>query len=215
MNRRRLLFTLGGGIAVLALAGALILQLKPKQHTSAQNQPPGMKDVVTLSTDNPDEAKPGSDYRSVATADEPKLLTMPSVGITGYIQKVGIDQHNNITAPNNINIAGWYVNSVKPGELGLSIIDGHVDGKSAKGIFHPLAQLKNGDQFSIQFGNDITKTFKVESVQQVAVADVPNVLYAHDSTIKSQLNLITCGGAFNRSTHQYEKRTIIVSSLIE
>jgi hypothetical protein len=42
---------------------------------------------------------------------------------------------------------------------------------------------------------------------------VPAVLFAHDPSIDSQLNLITCYGKFNYQSGQYDERSIVVSKL--
>ena len=70
-----------------------------------------------------------------------RRLLLQVISIDAYLQNVGVDQNNQIAVPNNIHIAGWFVDSVRPGENGLSVIDGHVDGRVAnEGV---LRTLKN------------------------------------------------------------------------
>lgn len=146
--------------------------------------------------------------------EDPKVIRIPAIAVEGYIQNVTVDRYSSIGAPSNINLAGWYTGSVKPGENGLSIIDGHVQGRYKPGIFKNLANLNAGDEFSVEFGDRSNKDFLVVSVNTYTLEQSNEALFALDSTLGSQLNLITCGGKFNKSSQTYEKRVIVVSKPI-
>ncbi len=203
---------IAGGIVAVALGGTVVYFV----HTPAAPAGPAKpKDVVTYSTKKPSEAPVAkSDYVSTAAPNEPKYIIMPSIGAEGYVQKMGVDQNNQVAAPNNVNLAGWYVNSLAPGQAGLSIMDGHVDGLHGPGIFINLNKLQVGDTFTVELGSGVQKTFKVASVSSVAEAVAATTLFARVPSIASQLNLITCSGAFDQQAHAYQQRTIVVSELI-
>ncbi|HSX30604.1 MAG TPA: class F sortase [Candidatus Saccharimonadales bacterium] len=213
MTRRNIIMASSLLVAVLAAGGGWLLvrhaQPSPVPTTTA-------KDVVIKTLDHPSQTKlTTNNYHSTAAPNEPSYISLPSIGVKGYIEKVGIDQYGQMAAPTNVNLAGWYINSLLPGQAGLSIIDGHIDGyQHNQGIFGHLDQLKAGATFTITFGNDSSKSFQVKSVQLVATANVPNVLFAHDPAIPSQLNLITCGGTYDAVSHTYAQRTIVISALI-
>jgi LPXTG-site transpeptidase (sortase) family protein len=170
--------------------------------------------TVNQSTNNPSEGPvKDSDFSNVP-ADQPKQIILGTIHAKGYIQKVATDSKTNqVGVPSNVNVAGWYTESVKPGQAGLSVIDGHVSGKYTDGIFKHLGSLEAGDTYQIVFGDNSIKTFKVRSVQTLPIADAGKILLTPDPTIKSQLNLITCGGSFNKQAQQYDKRTIVISEL--
>ena len=197
-------------VVVLVIIGWLYVS-----HRSYAPIPPTKtKNVITYSTPKPSEAPVSqAAYTSTAGPNEPKYISLPSIGAEGFIQKMGIDQDNQVAAPNNVNLAGWYVNSLSPGQAGLSIIDGHVDGLHGPGIFFHLDKLNTGDTFTIEMGNGATKTFKVISVTNVDDAGASTALFSRDNSIVSQLNLITCGGSFDQQSHRYNQRTIVVSTL--
>jgi LPXTG-site transpeptidase (sortase) family protein len=201
-----------GCAAVLIVAAFLLLPSNKVQAPKTAAKP---KNVITHSVATPSE-KPitASTYVSTAVDDEPKSISLPSINASGFIQKVGIDQYGQVASPNNVQLAGWYVNSLKPGQAGLSIIDGHVDGKTEPGIFLKLAKLTSGDAFAVDLANGTKLSYQVVSVTSVKVADVPNILFAHDPSIPSQLNIITCYGTFSYQSDQYDQRTIVVSKLI-
>ena len=170
--------------------------------------------VVTYSTDNPSEEKPKDDFKWLGKSEEPKYIRLNTIQTEGYIQSVGVDQNKQVAVPNNIHLAGWFRDTVLPGKKGLSIIDGHVDGRTSAGIFKSLGNLKQDDQFTVEMGNGSSKTFKIKKVSTIDTSLANNELFSQDPLIKSQLNLITCGGTFDKQSKQYDKRVIAVSELV-
>ncbi len=169
--------------------------------------------ITTRSTDQPDETPPKcEDYR--VPNNKPRRIILPTIRSEGCIVQVGIDQHGAIAVPSNIHLAGWYTNSVLPGEKGVSIIDGHVSGRYSPGIFKKLKDLKPQDTFKIEYGDTQQKSFRVLSVNSYSVQETTEKMYQQNPSTSNQLNLITCGGAFDAKTQQYEKRILVTASLI-
>lgn len=195
-------------VLVAAVGGTYPLWHKKPAKTSGE--------VLTYSPDKPDEKKPGNDYKWVGGPNDPKKINLPTLNIDGFMQKVGVDQHKAMAVPGNIHMAGWFnvEGYVRPGENGLSIIDGHVDGYTDKGIFYNLKNLKKGDQYSIEFGDGHSTNFKVVDVQSVANDKAAEVLYSSDPALKKQVNLITCGGKFDKTKREYENRIIVISEAV-
>lgn len=163
-----------------------------------------VSDVITYSVDNPIETRPDDSYKWSGGLNDPKKIMLPTIQSEGYIQKVGIDQNNEIAVPNNIHIAGWFVDTVLPGEKGLSIIDGHVDGRSSSGgVFKELARLNKDDEFTIEFGGGDLKSFRIVSVDSVGSDDAGRLLFSQNTSISNQLNLISCTGQYDRRSRQY------------
>jgi LPXTG-site transpeptidase (sortase) family protein len=189
------------------IAGLYLYQLNTFNDASAPA-------VVTISTTQPDEVRPNpATYEWQGGPNDPKYIDFPTINSEGFMQNVGIDQTGAIAVPTNIHIAGWFIDSVLPGERGLSIIDGHVDGLTQDGIFQQLADLNNGDEYTVTMGDDTVKTFVVESVQTLPLDETADVLYSQVSGIERQLNLITCAGSFDRTIGQYDERVVVVSTL--
>ena len=126
---------------------------------------------------------------------------------------VGVDQHRQIAVPSNINLAGWFYQTVTPGDLGLSVIDGHLDGYRHPGIFAKLAKLKPGDKFSVELGNGSTSTFQVKSVHSYPTAQATNAIFSQLPGASRQLNLITCGSNFGNAG--YDQRVVVASQLVK
>ena len=172
-------------------------------------------DVITYSTDKPDETKPDGSYAWNGRPEEPRFIKLPTISVEGFIQKNGVDQNNQVAVPNNIHLAGWFVDSVRPGQTGLSIIVGHVDGLNEAGIFKNLEKLRIGDKFTVEQGSGKVLSYSVKDVTTVDEEKAVNSLFSQDPKVKSQLNLITCGGKFNQSLQSYDQRVIVSSELID
>ncbi|MEI7579195.1 MAG: class F sortase [bacterium] len=170
--------------------------------------------VIVYSTDSPSEKAPSKNFNWKGKANDPKSIKIDSVGIEGFLQKVGVDQNQQIAVPNNVYFAGWFVDTVRPGENGLSIIDGHLNGTSKGGIFRNLENSKKDDQFEVKMGDDSVKKFVVKDVLTVNNDQAVNVLFSQDPAIKSQLNLITCGGTYDKAAHHYDQRIIVIAEYL-
>lgn len=178
---------------------------------SKRPKPPAGTGVINYSTDKPAEAQP-ENYVWTGGKDDPKYITLPSIGAKGFIQKVSTDKQGQVAAPNNIKFAGWYINSARPGAKGLSVIDGHVDGLHSAGIFKKLSALSASDVFNVELGSGKKLHYKVREVRTVGLDQALNVLFSQYPDIPYQLNLITCGGTFSSETHAYDRRVIVVAA---
>ena len=171
---------------------------------------------VTVSTSTPDETVPVKRaYAAAPTGSEPERIVIASIGVDGYVQRVSIDQNGAVAVPTNIHLAGWFTNSVTPGERGLSIIDGHVDGRVNDGVFKHLADVKKGDAIMVTSANGEVRNFVVMNIQSLPTAQAGNILFSQDPTVASQLNVITCGGSFNTTEKQYDQRVIVSAKLVQ
>lgn len=199
-------------IASLAaiIGGIIVWQLWQRQPVADTTRAP----VVTHSTDTPSEEKPDSGYKWQGDTRDPKKITISSIGVDAYLQNVGVDQKSEIAVPNNIHLGGWFVDSVRPGSKGLSIIDGHLNGNSQDGIFVDLEKVRQGDTYTVEFGDGSKKQFRVKAVQTVDLKDAASVLFSQDPSITNQLTLVTCGGVFDRQARLYGKRVIVISELV-
>jgi LPXTG-site transpeptidase (sortase) family protein len=170
--------------------------------------------LITYSTETPDESKQNADsYDWKGISEEPKSIRIPKIGVTAYVQKAGIDQHRKVAVPTNIHLTGWFNEGVRPGEPGLSIISGHVSGPNNDGVFKNLKKLNMGDRFEVERGDGLLLEYKVVDKVEVEESRAANYLFSQNLDIKSQLNLITCGG-FDENRRKYLNRVILVSELL-
>ena len=195
---------IAGVIVVIALVGAYFAFIRE------DNKTPKYPEIVTQSTDDPDEG-PLDDFVWSGGPNDPKRITLPTINAGGYIQRVGIDQRKEVAVPTNVNLAGWFIKTAIPGEKGYSVIDGHVDGRTKPGIFKNLHTIKRGAIFEVEFGNGRKQEFKVTDVIRTDIQGAPALLFNQDPTVTSQLNLITCGGRYDKQARRYLERYIVTS----
>lgn len=197
------------GLVVIMVLGLTALGVSKLTHKKIQ------KTTLKESPSKPEEVDPiKAGYVWQGEPDDPKKITITKINVDGYIQNVGIDKDNQIVAPGNIYIAGWYVNSSRPGKKGLSIIDGHLNGYKHDGIFINLDKLTTGDQLDVEMGDGTKFNYKVLKVDTVDENKAEAYLFSQSPKVAKQLNLITCGGDYDKKNHLYSKRVIVSAEQI-
>ena len=194
-------------VALVVIVAVTVYVFVPKNSATKT-------EVVNQSTDAPSEEKTGSEYKWSRGPQDPKKIVIPKINVESYIQKVGVDQNKQISVPNNLFVVGWFIDSARPGEKGLSVIDGHVTGRKNDGVFKNLDQLVEGDVYKIEYGNGTIKSFKVMGKKSVPEKESVGVIFSQNPRVKSQVNLVTCSGTFDEKTRSYSERLTITSELI-
>ena len=199
------------GLALVVYGSLAFMRQYQATHES---RPLSLGKVVTESASQPDETPPSDDCMLQTVAERaPHILTIPDIGVDSCVQQVGNDPSGTIAAPSNVHLAGWYVNSVAPGEKGVSLVDGHVSGRYSEAIFKNLGKLTPGSIISVQRGNGQTVKFAVVDVASYPSDQVMKVLFEQLEGVDSQLTLITCGGVFDKSSQTYADRVVVRAKL--
>jgi hypothetical protein len=151
----------------------------------------------------------------------PARLALPSLGISSRLGPArGLNPDGTL---NDAPLAGptwslpwWYDDGPSPGQSGSAVILGHVDsalGEGGLGVFFRLGDVLAGQRIDITLANRVTTHWSVTSVRLYADARFPDaVVYA--STGPPVLRLVTCGGAFDWSTHEYESTVVVTARLV-
>jgi len=182
------------------------------QSTSTGDVTP-LPETVIISTETPSERTPPPIEKAQAytvAAEKPRAIEIASIGVSGFIQQVGVDQFGQIAVPTNVHFAGWYVKSALPGQAGVTIIDGHVGGRFGGAIFSKLATLSPGDEVRLQKGDLSWLTYRVEKNMSISPEDTKS-LYEHQTDSPSELHLITCDGVYNSDSKTYDKRSLVIA----
>lgn len=142
----------------------------------------------------------------------PVTLYIPKISVNVSLESVGMDSLGRMDVPKDANHAAWYNLGYKPGEVGNSVIDGHLDTPYGPSIFYNLSSLTSGDEIIITDSNGGTKKFKVTQTVSYPFDRLPmNQVFG--SSDKSHLNLITCGGIWNQVARNYSNRVVVYSNL--
>lgn len=200
------------GAAFVVLAGFGVWDYLRSQDDKADMP---TREILTRTEAEPSEKHPGAvkDEYTVP-ADHPRAIAIPKLGIEAYVQPVGVDENNQMVAPDNIHFTAWYTGSVAPGEAGLSIINGHAGGRYEQGVFRSITKLIKDDVFRVQMGDKSWREFKVVTTGSYPTSEATKVLFKDDPTIERELHLITCDGKFDDAAQTYEKRFIVIARAV-
>ncbi|MGH8989112.1 MAG: class F sortase [Acidimicrobiales bacterium] len=147
---------------------------------------------------------------------DPVAIDIPAIGVASNLQDLGLAPTGAIEVPQpgpQYNEAAWFDGSPTPGELGPSIIEGHIDSAATgPSVFFQLGAVVPGDTVAVTLSDGTVAVFTVDGVRQYPKASFPtNVVYGN--TDFAALRLITCGGAFDYTTGHYLANTVVFASL--
>lgn len=114
--------------------------------------------------------------------------------------------------PDGYEKVGWYKNGPTPGEVGSSVILGHVDSFEGPAVFYHLGDLETGDLIEVEREDGTIAKFVVDTKERYSRADFPNER-VYGPTDKSELRLITCTGTFNHGEQIYSHNLVVYASL--
>ncbi|MEV4760680.1 class F sortase [Micromonospora sp. NPDC049559] len=218
-----------GLVAVLALLGAGLIGASLKQPPSlrppqpvAEAAPPELEPATDPS---PLSAEPGTPPSPSATAipgpvgrsrSEPTDISIPKIGVAAKIISLGVNADGTIQVPplERAQLAGWYQPGPSPGEVGNSVIVGHVDSYAiGPAVFFRLGELKPGDTVLVTRKDRTVVRFRVDGVKAFPKTAFPTE-QVYGASEQPSLRLVTCGGKFNEKTRSYPDNIIVFATLI-
>ena len=145
----------------------------------------------------------------------PVSVEIPAIGVHSTLLRLGVNPDGTIQVPSlytRPSEAAWYKYSVTPGQIGASVIEGHLDGYHGPAVFFRLGALRPGNSINVTLADGITAVFRVTGVRRYRKSTFPaQAIYG--ATRYAALHLITCGGAFDRTTGHYLSSTVVFASL--
>ncbi len=196
--------TAGLAGAVLILGGLGVAGYAAATQIHAP-QPPGTAAGVTGA----------SGHGPSLARSAPVTLDIPAIGVHSRLLHLGLNPDGSIQVPSITTAAGlaaWYRGSVTPGQLGSSVIEGHVDSYQGPAVFFRLGELRPGATVDIRLASGVTAIFRVTGVREYAKDQFPAAMI-YGATRNATLRLITCGGAFDSASGHYLGSTVVFASL--
>jgi sortase (surface protein transpeptidase) len=143
----------------------------------------------------------------------PVTLSIPAIGVGTTVEAVGLDSTGNMDVPSGPVTVAWYAYGARPGEAGNAVLAGHVDFQGyGPAVFYRLGQLGPGDIIWVGDEAGPRRRFKVYEVATYRTQDAP-LDRIFGVTDEANLNLITCTGAFNSGTGEYDRRLVVYAQL--
>lgn len=146
----------------------------------------------------------------------PVSVDIPAIGVKSRLLRLGVNADGSMQVPSlrtSADLAAWYKYSATPGQIGASVIEGHVDSDRGPAVFFRLGALRPGDTVDVTLADGITAIFRVTGVREYPKSNFP-AKSIYGATGYAALRLITCGGAFDYVTGHYLSSTVVFASLV-
>jgi len=149
----------------------------------------------------------------VTAPSAPSHLAIPRLGVSVDLGTLGTNPDGTVQVPSTADQAGWFRLGPFPGQVGSAVILGHVDSSRGPGVFFTLRTLVPGDRIDVTLASAVVARFAVTAVATYAKQAFPaRDVYASHGV--SALQLVTCGGAFDRASGSYLSNVVVYSTLV-
>ena len=222
-NGRRFRLPAGAAVLLLLLTGCgaagdnagTEAEPAPASSTAAPPAPSS-----TPATPEPSSTETAEDLLpEIALAMErskPVSFTIPALDRQEEIIETGLREDNTLEVPPEEEgaPASWYNGSPTPGEIGPSVLLGHVNSLADEsGVFYDLESLVEGDQITVAREDGSTAIFEVYKSELYPKNDFPTKA-VYFPTDGAELRLITCDG-FTASTGTFDDNLVIYAKLVD
>lgn len=147
--------------------------------------------------------------RSDAT---PTRVSIPAIGVDASLEDLHRGAAGELDPPKGWDNAGWFSDGIVPGQVGPSIIAGHVDSPTSAAVFFRLDELVAGDEVHVAMTDGSSRTFTVEKTERASKSAFPTS-DVYGTTPTPTLRLITCDGTFDTATGHYTDNLIVFADL--
>ncbi|MHB8621568.1 MAG: class F sortase [Chloroflexota bacterium] len=143
----------------------------------------------------------------------PVRLVIPAINVDAAVQPVGNTSDGAMDVPKRWGDVGWYGLGFRPGEDGSAVMAGHLDSTTGRAVFWNLNRLKVGDSVDVRNSDGSRLSFAVASKELYAFDNAPLRKIFGPADVP-ELNLITCSGAFDRASRNYDKRLVVYTQQV-
>ncbi len=145
--------------------------------------------------------------------DEPVRIEIAAIGVDADLIDLDL-QRPEPEVPTDFDQAGWYTATREPGEIGPSVVAGHIDSTDGPAVFARLDELEDGDEVTVHGADGQTRTFAVTGSGQYPKDQLPPEVFGFGDPVP-ELRLITCGGSFDRDAGSYTDNLVVYTQLVD
>jgi hypothetical protein len=142
---------------------------------------------------------------------DPVRVRVPRLGIDAALDPLHLGPARELVPP-SYGRAGWYQRGPEPGELGRSVIAGHVDSRTGPDVFFSLRKIRVGDRIVVDLGDGTRVVFRVQEAASYPKSAFPTKRVYGGKRTTAQLRLITCSGAYDRDRGGYQENLVVFAS---
>ena len=199
-------------LLLLIGAGCLVAGFRVHHHPLAGPVQPRHIVAARVATP-PSSSTTTAPAPPVVARSVPVAVRIPAIGLAVWLTQLGLNSNGTVEVPTSVQVPGWFSPGPSPGQVGSAMILGHVDSYQGEGVFFKLRTLQSGDQIQVNLSDGVIATFKVTSVAMYQKTQFPDQL-VYGSSGSSDLQLVTCGGAFDSQTGHYLSNIVVYSSFV-
>lgn len=210
------------GLVLLAVAVAAQVSAPEPPRAVGAIDPPESTNSASPSTapsasptGSPSESSSGPQDQPLG-ASRPLTISIPAIGVTSPVLPIGLAPDGTLAVPQpgpNENKAAWFTKSPTPGQMGPSIIEGHVDTTSGPSVFFELGKLRPGNKIQVTRADGIVAVFTVDALRDYPKSAFPtDTVYGAKDLSRPLLRLITCSD-FDPSIRHHTGNAVVFAHL--
>jgi hypothetical protein len=143
----------------------------------------------------------------------PVVLDIPAIDVAAPLTSLGLNPDGAVQVPSEWQEPGWYRLGPTPGQLGAAVILGHVDSVTGPAVFFRLGALRPGEMVNVTLADGVVAHFVVDAIDIYPKSSFPARSIYEASPGRATLQLVTCTGVFDASTHHYLSNLVVYTSL--
>lgn len=216
VTSRRSRFPPGAAALLLLVAGCA----SPAVNNAGHTETPTPSRTASSPAEAPAVPGPATAEASGAAlamdASKPVRFAIPALDRTGEIIETGLREDNTLEVPPEHEgaPASWYTGSPSPGQLGPSVLLGHVNStEDESGIFYNLKTLQNGDPIEVTREDGSIAIFSVYKSELYPKNDFPTKA-VYFPVGEAELRVITCDG-FTESSGKFVENLVVYAKLVD
>lgn len=212
-TRRQMLGLMAGGGLVAAGAARTAIAGSSVQLPDWGNAPAGSQKAGPLGLVS---AQPEAPAAAQVSPQLPVSIVIPAAGVDAEVEHTKIVD-GQMLDPSGPWIVAWYEGTALAGQVGNSVMSGHVDyWDVGPAVFRNVASLSQGSEITLYGAESGVYTYAVEYIERVEVATLTQEKLNQivGPTDYAAVTLITCGGDFNYDTGEYYSRDIVRAGLV-
>jgi len=223
LRQRRAGALIAGALALLAAAGCRAAAIVPEANDGWARAglvptftplPPGTATLTPLPSHTPVAPLATPTPDRFESAGPIVRLEIPAIGVDAAVEYVGRLPDGAMDVPKVPENVAWFTESALPGqEVGrTAVIAGHLDSPAGPAVFYELRRLVPGDEMAVTYASGDRYVFRTVKKERYTFDSMP-LDRIFGSTPERMLNLVTCDGAWDGSSANYQQRLVIYAKL--
>lgn len=173
-------------------------------------------DAAVAAGPAPVPAGAGGDAERLDTSSGLPVLSLdiPALELDEDLIELGIDDEHRLEVPDEPERVGWFTEGAGPGEIGPTVVVGHLDSNEGPAVFARLPELTPGDEMTLTDDAGAAVRYRVVETEDVPKDRFPTWA-VYDSSAQDTLRLITCTGPWDPTEGAHRDNRIVYAEAIE